>query len=78
MSATALALVLIGAICHAGWNVVAKKAGGGLVFVWLFGLVSIVVAAPVAFCTLITTPQHSMAGCGLPHSEVDSCMWSIP
>ena len=48
MSAAALALVLAGALCHAIWNIVAKKAGGGLVFVWLFGLVSVIAAAPLA------------------------------
>lgn len=49
MSATALALVLAGACCHAWWNIVAKKAGGGgLPFVWLSGLVSLAVTAPVA------------------------------
>ena len=44
MTATAFILVLTGALCHAIWNIVAKKAGGGLPFVWLFGMVSIVVA----------------------------------
>ena len=48
MTATAFILVLTGALCHAIWNIVAKKAGGGLPFVWLFGMVSIVVAVPVA------------------------------
>ncbi len=49
MSAAALALVLAGACCHAWWNIVAKKAGGGgLPFVWLSGLVSLAVTAPVA------------------------------
>lgn len=48
MSATALALVLAGACCHAWWNIVAKKAGGGLPFVWLSGLVSLAATAPLA------------------------------
>jgi len=49
MTAGALALVLLGAAFHALWNVVAKRsAGGGVVFVWQFGLVSIVAAAPWA------------------------------
>lgn len=48
MSLTALLLVLAGALCHATWNIVAKKAGGGLPFVWLFGMVSVVAAIPVA------------------------------
>lgn len=61
MNATALALVLTGATCHAVWNVVAKKTGGGLVFVWLFGLVSIVVATPVFFWAWIVYP-HTFDG----------------
>ena len=57
MSTSALILVLAGALCHAIWNIVAKKAGGGLVFVWLFGIVSIVAAAPVAGWVWLTQPQ---------------------
>ncbi|MBI3525782.1 MAG: EamA family transporter [Betaproteobacteria bacterium] len=57
MSASALALVLAGAICHAIWNIVAKKVGGGLAFVWLFSLVSVAAAAPVAGWALLAHPQ---------------------
>jgi drug/metabolite transporter (DMT)-like permease len=74
MNATALALVLTGATCHALWNIVAKKAGGGLVFVWLFGLVSMVAAAPVALWAWIAEPQRfdgwmwfAALGSGLVH-----------
>lgn len=41
MSAQALGIVLIAAFTHATWNYAAKRAGGGLPFVWLsccFGL----------------------------------------
>ena len=57
MSATALALVLAGACCHAIWNITAKKAGGGLAFVWLFGLVSVVAALPLVYWTWTAHPQ---------------------
>ncbi len=57
MSTVALILVLAGALCHAVWNIVAKKAGGGLAFVWLFGVVSVVAAAPVACWAWLTHPQ---------------------
>ena len=74
MSATALALVLAGAICHACWNIVAKKAGGGLAFVWLFGLVSVVAAMPVVYWTWTAHPQtfsramwFAALGSGLVH-----------
>lgn len=40
MSAFALGLVLVAAVCHATWNLAAKRSGGGLAFVWLTGLVS--------------------------------------
>src|SRR5947199_10803986 len=39
MTAFALALVLIAAVLHATWNLCAKRAGGGLPFVWLVGIV---------------------------------------
>ena len=35
MSATALLIVLFAAFTHATWNLAAKRAGGGLPFVWL-------------------------------------------
>jgi drug/metabolite transporter (DMT)-like permease len=57
MSASALAMVFAGAICHAIWNVAAKKAAGGLAFVWLFGLVSVVAAAPFAWWAWQVSPQ---------------------
>jgi len=74
MNATALCLVLAGATCHAIWNVVAKKAGGGLVFVWLFGMVSIVAAVPVVYWVWGHSPQvfdswmwFAALGSGLVH-----------
>lgn len=74
MSASALALVLAGAICHACWNIVAKKAGGGLAFVWLFGLVSVVAATPIVYWTWTAHPQtfsrwmwFAALGSGLVH-----------
>lgn len=44
----ALLLVIAGALCHAAWNLLAKKASGGLPFVFLFGVVSSVGALPFA------------------------------
>lgn len=57
MNGTALSLVLAGAVCHAVWNIVAKKAGGGAAFVFLFGVVSVVAAAPVASWAWSQHPQ---------------------
>ncbi len=48
MSTDALLLVVCGALLHALWNLCAKKAAGGLPFVWLFGLVSLLCALPAA------------------------------
>jgi len=49
MPLSALALVLAGAALHATWNYFAKRAAGGLAFVWLYGLVSVAAATPLAF-----------------------------
>jgi drug/metabolite transporter (DMT)-like permease len=58
MSGVALALVLAGAVCHALWNIAAKKAKGGASFVFLYGLVSVVAAVPVAVWTWVRQPQY--------------------
>jgi drug/metabolite transporter (DMT)-like permease len=58
MSGLALALVLTGAVCHAIWNIVAKKSQGGAAFVFLYGVVSIAAAVPVAAWTWARQPQH--------------------
>lgn len=47
MTAFALALVLVAAVLHATWNLCAKRAGGGLPFVWLVGVVICVLYMPV-------------------------------
>lgn len=54
MSLDALLLVVCGALMHALWNASAKQAGGGLPFVFLFGVVSSVLALPLA---LLLEPQ---------------------
>jgi drug/metabolite transporter (DMT)-like permease len=54
MTAVAVTLVLIAAVLHATWNLCAKRAGGGLPFVWLVGVVICTLYVPVlaATCTL--------------------------
>jgi drug/metabolite transporter (DMT)-like permease len=47
MTAFALALVLVAAVLHATWNLCAKRAGGGLPFVWLVGTVICSLYIPV-------------------------------
>ena len=39
MTAFALILVLVAAVLHATWNYCAKRAGGGLPFVWMVGAI---------------------------------------
>ena len=47
MSVAALALVLVAAVLHATWNLAAKKSGGGLPFVWLSGMLALLLYVPV-------------------------------
>lgn len=47
MPSTALALVLIAALLHALWNIVAKKTGGGAHFVLMGALMIVTVWAPL-------------------------------
>jgi drug/metabolite transporter (DMT)-like permease len=48
MDSIALALVIAGALAHASWNLLAKRASGGPPFVWLYGMVSLLATAPFA------------------------------
>lgn len=57
MNSEALALAVSGAFLHAVWNLFAKKASGGVPFVWLFGVVSLVCATPVGLFAWFHTPQ---------------------
>ena len=56
MNAQALALVIAGASLHAVWNLVAKRASGGLAFVWLYGWVSLALFLPIALWTTHAAP----------------------
>jgi drug/metabolite transporter (DMT)-like permease len=47
MSASALGLILAAAVLHATWNLCAKRAGGGLPFVWLVGAIICSAYVPV-------------------------------
>lgn len=74
MSLLALALVLVGACAHATWNLLAKRAGGGPSFVWLFGAFAAAIYAPLAVGVIllqrpvIGPPQLiCMVGSGLIH-----------
>jgi drug/metabolite transporter (DMT)-like permease len=59
MTLFALALVLAAAVFHATWNLLAKRVGdGGAAFVWLFGLCSLVIYAPLAVVVLLVVAPH--------------------
>lgn len=47
MTAFALTLILIAAFLHATWNYCAKRAGGGLPFVWVVGAIICTCYVPV-------------------------------
>lgn len=53
MTAAALALVLVAAVLHATWNLCAKRAGGGLPFIWLIGAIICTGYLPIviAYCS---------------------------
>ena len=48
MTPLALALVLVAAFAHAGWNALSKRAPGGATFVWTQMVVGSVCMVPVA------------------------------
>jgi drug/metabolite transporter (DMT)-like permease len=54
----ALVLVLAAAFVHATWNLLAKRVGGGMAFVWLFGSVSVALYAPFAAALVVLTRPH--------------------
>lgn len=47
MTLLALSLVLTSALLHALWNFFAKRAGGGVVFTWLFAALTALIYAPI-------------------------------
>lgn len=54
MSASVLALVLVAALCHALWNLAAKRVDtDGFTFVWCYDLASVVLWAPLAIYALV-------------------------
>ncbi len=53
MTPTALGLVLVAALCHATWNLVAKRVGGGPAFAWVFTATSSVLYAPLGLASLL-------------------------
>ncbi|HEX4723908.1 MAG TPA: EamA family transporter [Pseudonocardiaceae bacterium] len=73
MSATAIVLIVVAAFAHAGWNLSAKRAGaGGVVFVWLYMALTMVLMVPIAVVDVLVSGQQpawawlpALAGSGL-------------
>jgi drug/metabolite transporter (DMT)-like permease len=53
VTGAALALVLPSAAAHATWNMLAKRSGGGLPFVWLGAMASATVLLPAALLVIL-------------------------
>ncbi len=75
MSLGVLSLVLAAAFAHAGWNFLAKGAGGGATFVWLSAGAGTLIYLPVVAIALATTSGQLgsealglMAGSGVLHA----------
>ncbi len=58
MSVLALILVLGSALLHATWNWLAKRASGGLLFVWVFSTLSTLIYLPVIALTILALRPH--------------------
>ena len=58
MTSLALALVLLSAVLHATWNLYAKRAGGGVAFVWLANGIALVGLAPVVAVLFVIDRPH--------------------
>ena len=75
MSLAVLALVLAAAFAHAGWNFLAKGAGGGATFVWVSQSGGPLIYLPAVAIALASTSDQLrwealglMAGSGALHA----------
>lgn len=65
MPTLALALVVVAAIAHAGWNLLAKTASGGATFVWLVSAAAAAIWLPALAVALVVAPGAlGLAGLG--------------
>jgi drug/metabolite transporter (DMT)-like permease len=65
VSSVALSLVLVAAVAHAVWNLLARRADEKLAFLWCGTLVTSVLFLPVGAWLLLTGPPISLAGWGV-------------
>lgn len=64
MNSFALLLVVTAAFCHAGWNLLAKKACGGTAFIWIFASLSALLYFPLALWVMLAE-QPLIGSCHL-------------
>jgi len=55
VSLFALTLVLVAAVVHASWNLLAKRAGGGATFLWLFSALATLIYLPITLGFIVYT-----------------------
>jgi drug/metabolite transporter (DMT)-like permease len=66
VSTLALILVVAAAFAHAGWNLLAKTASGGAVFVWVCAVAATVIYAPALVVAEVADPSPlGLAAIGL-------------
>jgi drug/metabolite transporter (DMT)-like permease len=65
MSGPALGLVLLAAISHATWNLLARRANEKLAFLWCGNLVASILFLPLGIWLLLTEPSISPIGWGV-------------
>jgi drug/metabolite transporter (DMT)-like permease len=60
LSVSAIILILLAAFSHAGWNLLAKRLAGfdAVAYLWLAGLCSIALYAPLALVVAVTLRPH--------------------
>ena len=58
MPLSALCAVLLAALCHAAWNLQAKRAAAARHFVWLYSVASLVVWTPLVLVVLVRQLPH--------------------
>jgi drug/metabolite transporter (DMT)-like permease len=58
MTPLALTLVLISAVLHATWNLFAKRAGGGVAFVWLANGIALLALVPIVAVLFVLDKPH--------------------
>ena len=81
LSLPILGLVLLAAVAHAAWNLLAKGAQGGQGFVWLYTVAASVLYLPVLVVALVVAPGPLgweafvfMAGSGALHTVYASLL----